>query len=357
MNRLASDRRTLLAAVALSASVGLAGGALGAYAIYSRFGPSERVVTQLVTTTGPSSGAAPITVTGIAQQKAAGVVQVVTQPQSVSVLAPGAAGFASGFLVSPDGLVVTSVHALEGATNLRITTADGRAYPGLVVRADAAHGIALLRAVGAQGLTPLSISNTAPRAGDLVLAVAHPPFSSLTVSTGTVSSTGGTLTLSDGEPQLESVIEVDGTPDPRDDGAPLLSGAGDVVGVVVNAGAASPGIVAMSAQAAAGLVARATGSAQSQPTFGVDSSLLDPATAAAAGVPPGALVVSVAAGGPAAQGGLLPRDIVTSVDTTPIDETHPFDAVALGLDVEQQVTLGVWRAGKTLSVALTVGSS
>jgi S1-C subfamily serine protease len=353
---LAGDRRTLIAAVALSACVGLAGGALGAWAIYSRFGPAERVVTQLVTTNGKGSGAT-LTVTAIAQQKASGVVQVITQPQTVTNLGPGASGFANGCLVSSDGLVITTIHAVHGATNLRVSTADGHAYPAIIVRTDTTHGVALLRAVGAQGLTPLSLASDVPRAGDLVLSVAHPPFSSLAVSTGTVSSTGGTITLADGEPPLESVIEVDGTPDPRDDGAPLLNGAGDVVGVVVSAGAASPGIVAFSGRAAAQLVTRVIAGAQSQPTVGADSMILDPATAASADTPPGALIVSVVAAGPAAVAGLAAHDVVTSVDGTPVDATHPFDALALGLDPEQQVTLVVWRAGRTISLTLTVGTA
>jgi S1-C subfamily serine protease len=350
------DRRPFVAAVVLSSCIGLAGGALGAYAVYSRFGPGERVITQFVPSAGPSS-ASTLTVSAIAQARASGVVQVVTQPQTLAGLGRGARGFANGLVVSADGLVVTTVHALEGASALRVTTSDGHAYPATIVRADAVHGIALLRAVGAQALTPLTLAPDLPRPGDLVLAVAHPPFAPLAVSTGTVSSTGGSLTLTDGEPQLESVIDVDGTPQARDDGAPLLNGAGEVVGIVVDAGASSAGIEALSAQAAGGLVARVTDGSRLQPTVGVDSTLLDPATAAAAGAPPGAFVVSVGAGGPAAAAGLAAGDVVTSVDGTPVDSAHPFDAVALGLVPEQQVTLTVWRAGSVVTMVLTVGSA
>jgi S1-C subfamily serine protease len=351
----AQRRRTLVAAVVFSTCLGLAGGALAAYGIYSRFGPSERVVTQFITSSGRSSGA-PLTVSAIAQQKAAGVVQVVIQPQTASGLSSGAHGFANGFVVSADGLVITSVHALEGATVLRVTTNNGHAYPATIVRADAAHGVALLKATGASGLTPLVLSSDAPRPGDLVLAVAHPPFTPLAVSTGTVISTAGTLTLADGEPQLESVIAVDGTPDPRYDGAPLLNGAGNAVGIVVDAGASSSHLIAISVAAAAALVARAAGNATAQPTLGATSMVLDAATAAAAGAPPGAYITSVAPRGPSAAAGLAAGDVVTALDATGIDAAHPFDAVALGLDPDQQVTLAVWRAGSTLSIVLTVGA-
>jgi len=187
--------------------------------------------------------------------------------------------------------------------------------------------------------------------------VSHPPFSAVAVTTGTVSSTGRAIALTDGEPQLESVIAVDGTPDANDDGAPLLNGGGDVVGVVVNAGSASPGVVALSGQAAAGLVARAAAGTSTQPTVGADSTVLDPATAAAAGCPPGALVLALTSGGPAAAAGLEAHDVVTSVDGVAIDAGHPFDATALGLDPEQHVSLGVWRAGVPFTLSLTVGSA
>ena len=353
----ALDRSRLLAAVVLSACVGLAGGALAAWGIYSHFGPAERVVTQTITTQPGQSPGTSLTVAAVAQQKASGVVEVVTQPIDTTTLRTGGArGFASGFVVSADGLIVTTVHAVEGATALRVTTADGRGYDATIVRADAAHGVVLLRASGAQGLTPLTMAGSAAVPGDLVIAVARPPFSSLLVSSGTVSGTSGTITLADGEPTLSDVTTVDDIPDPRQDGAPLLNGGGDVVGVVVAAGAASPGVVALSAPAATALVNRVNGGA-AQPALGAHSLLLDPATAAAAGAPAGGLILSVDAGGPAALAGLSPGDVVTEVDGSAVDSARPFDAVALGLEPEQQITLSVWRSGTTLTLVLTVGAA
>ena len=188
-------------------------------------------------------------------------------------------------------------------------------YPATIVRADPTHGVVLLQAVGAQGLTPLTFATVQPRVGDLAIAVAHAPFSPVTLATGTVSSVGITVTLGDTEPPLRDVLTVDATPDPRQDGAPLLDGNGDVIGVVVDAGSAAPGVVALSMTAAANLVSAATGGGSStpEPALGVQSEIIDPATAAAAGVPVGALILSVTTGGPAAAAGLLPGDVVTAV--------------------------------------------
>ncbi len=347
-------RSQLLAAVVLSACIGLLGGALAAWGIYARFGPVERVITQ-VPSSGPAGGGG-LSVAAVAQQAEASIVEIGTRPLGASALLSGAAGVVDGFVVSADGLVVTTVHAIHGATALTIATNDGHAFPATIVRADQAHGVVVLRAQNAQGLTPLTFAGDEPRPGDVAIAVAHAPFTAFTLSTGVVGSTGRTLTLSDGEPVLSDVTSVDATPDPREDGAPLLSGGGDVTGVVVDAGGAAPGVVALSGRAAAALVAAVTGSGGSvaTPTLGADALVLDPATAAVAGVPAGALVRSVDPGGPSALAGLAAGDVVTAVDGVAIDAGHPFDAVALGLTPDQQVSVAYWRAGASSSVIISV---
>jgi len=145
--------------------------------------------------------------------------------------------------------------------------------------------------------------------------------------------------------------------DQRSDGAPLLNAAGAVIGVV-SAGThpGAPGLVAGSGRAAAALVDRAVhGNSDGHGSFGVETVLLDPATAAAAGVPPGALVRSVDEGGPAA-GVLRPGDIVTAVNGTAVDDTHPFDPGSFRIDPGQPVKLSVARSGTSLALSLTVAS-
>lgn len=340
----------------LSACIGLIGGSLAAWAIYARFGPVERVVTQLAPAPGGGGGGA-TSVTQMAQQAATSVVEIATRPFDTQSLLSGGAGLVDGFAVSSDGLVVTSVHAIHGATALRIATPDGHAYDATVVAADAAHGIALLRAAGSPRLMPLAFAGQPAVPGDSAVVVARLPFAGVTLSSGTVSSGGRQVTLTDGEQPLKNVLTVDATADPGQDGAPLLSGAGQVVGVVVDAGSAAPGVTALSGTAAAALVRQATsGPAIASPTFGVtDYVLLDAPTAAAAGLPPGALIRSLDAAGPMATAGVHPGDVVTALNGTAVDATHPLDPVAVGLTPTQQVTLTVFSAGTTRTVTVVVG--
>jgi putative serine protease PepD len=355
--RPARPRDRVIAAVVLSAVIGLIGGGLAAWGIYARFGPVERVIQQTVVGTGGGNGDT-LTAGAIATAKSASVVEVLTRTVTAASLLSGPTGIVNGFVVSANGLVLTSIHAIQGAAALRIATADGHSYAATIVRADPTYGVVLLQAHGAQNLTPLTFATVAPRIGDLAIAVAHTPFSPVTLSTGTISSVGVTITLTDNEPVLRDALTVDATPDSREDGAPLLNGNGDVIGVVVDAGGAAPGVVALSMTAASELVAAATGSGGSAtvPNVGADSEVIDPATAAAAGVPVGALILSVTAGGPAAQAGLVAGDVVTAVGNTSIDATHPFDPTVLGLAPDQQVALTVYRDGTTRSLELVVGS-
>ncbi len=357
MTTAARPRDRLIAAVVLSAVIGLVGGGLAAWGIYARFGPVERVTQQTIVGGSGGTGGA-LTAGSIAQTKSVSVVEVITKPVTASSLLTGATGIVDGFVVSAGGLVVSSIHAIQGADPLVIATADGHSYPATIVRSDPTHGIVVLQAVGAQGLTPLIFASVTPRVGDLAIAVAHIPFAPVTLSTGTVSSTGNTVHLSGAATPLLDVLTVDAVPDPRQDGGPLLDGNGNVIGVVVAAGSAAPGVVALSMTAAANLVVAATGGggATTAPVLGVQSEVIDPATAAAAGLPVGALVLSVTPAGPAAAAGLAPGDVVTAVGTTVLDATHPLDPTVLGLAPGQQVTLTVFSNGRSKALQLTVGS-
>ncbi|HZS15451.1 MAG TPA: S1C family serine protease [Candidatus Dormibacteraeota bacterium] len=354
-------RVPLLPAIVLSICLGLIGGAAAAWGIYQHYGPVERVITQ-APASQPGSQAQPASVGAIATTAAPSIAKVLTQPLAPGDLLGQPKGFAVGFVASSDGLVVTSAHALEGATQLRVALPDGHVYGAVVAGADVAHGIAVLQAVGASGLAALSFASSDARAGDLVVAVGAPPFGGVSVNSGTVSSVGRSLSIPAGGSsaaagEVLDALTVDATADPQDDGGPLLDAAGQVVGVVVNVTGdpALPGVVALSGRDAAALVDRLShGGTSQRPTFGVVAVLLDPATAAAAGLPQGALVRSVIPGGPAAAAGLLQGDVITAVNGAAVDPNHPLDPAALGLEAGQTVSLSVTRDRKQLQLSLTI---
>lgn len=350
----------LVPAVVLGACVGLIGGAAAAWGIYQHYGPVERIVsTQAPSgTSGQSTAAAVGSIAGVAGPS---VVKVLTQPVTPTDLLGQPKGFAAGFLASSDGLVVTSAHALQGATQLKVALADGRVYPAVIAGADVAHGIAVLRAVGAPtDLPAMSFATAAAKPGDLAVAVGAPPFGAVSITSGTISSVGRSLSIPSTGPPAAEVLDamtLDATPDPQDDGGPLLDAAGRVLGVVVAVpqDPSLPGMVALSGRDAAALVDRLShGGTSQRPTFGVVAVLLDPATASAAGLPRGALIRSIVPGGPAEMAGLLKGDVVTAVNGAGVDADHPLDPAALGLAAGQTVSLSVTRDGRQLQASITV---
>ncbi len=336
----------LLAAVVLSACVGVIGGGLGAWVVYSHFGPATTVVTQ------PKSGGGAVSIGSVATAVQPSLVTISTQPVTAGALASGGgSGLVEGFAVSADGLVVTSAHAIRGATRLRVATSDGKAYDAAVAASDVAHGVVVLRATAAAGLTPLRIAAARPRIGDLALTVFHPGLGTLSMRSGVVGTVG--MNASDGTASIADLLSVDAAAAPDADGAPLVDATGAVIGVV-EAVPTEPGVTAASAHAVAALLATIEGGAPATPaSFGVTALLLGPTLAAAVALPQGALVEAVAAGGPAA-GLLTPGDVVTSVNGTAAASAAAFSPDAYGLLPGDSATLNVTGAdGATRSVTVT----
>jgi S1-C subfamily serine protease len=337
----------LLAAVVLSACIGVIGGGLGAWGVYTHFGPVQRVVTE--TKTGGGS----ISVGDIANAVQPSLVTVSTQPVTAGALAGGSStGLAEGFAVSSDGLVLTSAAAVRGASRLRVATADGKAYDATIAASDVADGVVVLRAAGATGLTPLHLASQDARIGDLAFAVFHPPLGTLTTRSGVVAAVG--VNASNGASDLADLIAVDSTPAPDAEGAPLVDGTGAVIGVVTTVTLAT-GVIAASGHDAATLLSGiARGSQASVATFGVTGVLVTPSVAAATGLTQGALIRSVAATGPAA-GLLQPGDVVTSVNGTAVTAAGGIDPADFSLATGDRAVLQVTNPqGSARSVSLTV---
>lgn len=340
----------LLAAVVLSACVGLIAGGLGAWGVYTHFGPAERVITETRT------GGGTVSVGDVAAAVQPSLITVSTQPVTSSQVAAGdASGLADGFAVSTDGLIVTSARAVRGASRLRVATADGKAYPATIAGSDVAHGIVVLRAAGATGLTPLHLSSQQPHIGDLAIVTYRPPLGTLTARSGVVAAVG--VDASDGVADLADLVAVDATAAPGAEGAPLVDSTGAVVGVVTTV-PSGPGIFAASGHDTAALLSSLQNPSTPAPaSFGITTVPLDAATAAALGVPPGALVRTVSPAGPAA-GQLAPGDVVVSVNGTAVASAGSLQPGDFGLLAGDRAVLAVTGpsgASRTVTIVVAGG--
>jgi S1-C subfamily serine protease len=139
-------------------------------------------------------------------------------------------GAGSGFVVAPDGYVVTNHHVVENARRVSVVFSDGRDVEARVEGTDPATDLALVRVVEA-GLLPVTIGRSEDlRVGQLVIAIGNPLGFQSTVSTGVVSALGRNLRGRSGR-LIENVIQTDVALNPGNSGGPLVDSRGRVVGV------------------------------------------------------------------------------------------------------------------------------
>jgi serine protease Do len=155
---------------------------------------------------------------------------------------PGAIASGSGFIVSPDGYILTNNHVVEGASTVTVRLLDRREFKARVVGSDPATDVAVLK-INASGLNAAPLANSdSTRVGEWVLAVGNPLGENLTftVTQGIVSAKGRTalnLPGSSGR-SIQDFIQTDAAINPGNSGGPLVNVRGQVIGI--NAAIASP---------------------------------------------------------------------------------------------------------------------
>ena len=269
-------------------------------------------------------------------------------------------GQGSGFVVSPDGVVLTNAHVVREAREVTVKLTDRREFQAKVLGLDPATDIAVLR-IDAKDLPTVKLGKPeAARVGDWVLAIGSPFGFENSVSAGIISAKGRSLPGETSVPFLQTDVAVN----PGNSGGPLFNLQGEVVGINSQIYSRSGGYMGVSFAIPIDVALRvkdqivATGKA-SHARLGVAVQQVDQALAESFGLKQaeGAVVSTVVPGSAAAKAGLQPGDVILKFNGKPIGAAGELSALVGQAVPGDKAKLDIWRKGETKEVNATLGEA
>ncbi|MBJ7556121.1 DegQ family serine endoprotease [Marinomonas spartinae] len=265
----------------------------------------------------------------------------------------------SGFIISPDGYILTNDHVVKGADVIHVTLSDRREYKAKLIGVDARTDLALLK-INAKDLPTVKMGNSDTlKAGQWVVAIGSPFGFDHTVTAGIVSATGRNLPDDNYVPFIQTDVAIN----PGNSGGPLFNLDGQVVGInsqiytrsggFMGMSFAIPSNVAMSvvkqlkehgkvSRAWLGVLIQDVNSDLAQ-SFGLDR-------------PHGALISRVMPKSPAEKAGLQSGDIILSFNGKEINHSSALPYMVGQLKAGEKVTMDIFRDGKNKTISLTLES-
>lgn len=361
-----------------AAAIAIAGGGIGAATAVAVTDHDRSAATPQVAERPAALKPAAASAPGSVEQVAAKVMPSVVK---LEITTGRGVAEGSGIVLSADGLILTNNHvvapavagggadaqpaAFDGAdTTSTVTFSDGRSVPFTIVGTDPTGDLAVVRAAGVAGLTPITIGSSKDvQVGQEVVAIGSPLGLQGTVTKGIVSALNRPVTAGDGAgtaPVVLDALQTDAAINPGNSGGPLVDMNGDLIGV----NSAGAGMGSGSGGGSIGLgfaipsdqAKRIADELISSGTAGHGSLGVQLGTDTGDGA--GAAVAGVAAGSPAAQAGLSSGAVVTKIDDQIIDGPEALAAAVRSKAPGDQVSL-TYRddSGETRTTQVTLGAA
>jgi putative serine protease PepD len=319
-------------------------------------GEAAEPTTTTASTGSTAAATTTLSISDIAEQAAAGVVEI----SVTGVSGDGESPFGqrqteaegSGFVLDEEGHIVTNAHVVDGAESITVRFANGDEVEATLVGKDDSTDLAVLEVdVPASQLEPLELgSSAAVEVGDAVVAIGSPFGYEGSVTAGIVSALGRTIDAPNGF-AISGALQTDAAINHGNSGGPLLDSTGKVIGVNAQIVSESGGNVGLGFAIPSDTVRKVVsqlvaGQTVEHAYLGVSLSTADD----------GAEVASVRDDSPAADAGLLAGDVITALDGTQIDSVEDVTAALDAKSPGEKVTATVLRDGSSRQVEVTLGT-
>jgi serine protease Do len=260
----------------------------------------------------------------------------------------------SGFIISPDGYILTNNHVVDKAKDIKVALADGRVFDAKLIGRSREIDIALIK-VEVDNLPSVVLGDSdALEVGDWVVAIGNPFGLSETVTAGIVSAKGRVI----GAGPYDDLIQTDAAINPGNSGGPLFNTKGEVVGMntLIIAQGQNLGFAVPITMVKGLLPSIKEKGRPDMGWLGVTAQQLTPDLAAALSLaePIGALVTGVVHGGPAEKAGLQRGDVIIALDSKKVlDPAELPRMVAFG-HIGKTVKLKVIRQNRSMDISAVI---
>src|SRR5438067_4674348 len=292
------------------------------------------------------------TVVSVVDLVAPSVVNIETRMKNAQ------SGNGSGFVIAPDGFILTNSHVVHGAAELVVNLPDGREYRAQLVGDDPDTDLAVIRVDGSQLPYVRLADSEKLRVGQVAIAIGNPLGFQASVTTGVISALGRSMHAQSGR-LIDNIIQTDASLNPGNSGGPLANSAGEVIGV--NTAMIRPAqgicfaIASNTARFIAGWLIKEGRirrgyigvAGQTTPLHRRVARFYHLANES------GAMVVSVEKGSPAEQSRIRPDDVIVALNDEPIASLHALHKKLVGDRIGTPCKLTVLRGTEQLTSYVT----